>query len=99
MLEQIGGECAGAVTFIPSGESLSTRKDQYRPLTNKELADILEKLPRRPLLVAKIMSAYHWQALRTNWRFTLPGNKSPYRSKGLQAHTSSNLRLVILKAL
>ena len=50
MLEQIGGECAGAVTFIPEGENLSERDDQYRSLTNQELASLLRTLPRRPLL-------------------------------------------------
>lgn len=53
MLEEIGGECAGAVTFIPSGESLPQTGDQYQPLTDKELADILRKLPRRPLLAGE----------------------------------------------
>ncbi len=50
MLEQIGGECAGAVTFIPAGQSLPERKDRYRHLAKHELAEILKMLPRRPLL-------------------------------------------------
>lgn len=50
MLEQIGGECAGAVTFMPSGKPLPEREDRYRDLSNKELADMLITLPRRPLL-------------------------------------------------
>jgi serine/threonine-protein kinase HipA len=53
MLEEIGGECAGAVTFIPSGESLPKPGGQYQPLTDHELADILRKLPRRPLLAGE----------------------------------------------
>ncbi len=53
MLEEIGGECAGAVTFLPSGESLPEPRGQYRPLTDRELADILRKLPRRPLLAGE----------------------------------------------
>jgi serine/threonine-protein kinase HipA len=53
MLEQIGGECAGAVTFIPSGENLPSKPSQYRPLTDRELADILTSLPRRPLLAGQ----------------------------------------------
>ena len=53
MLELIGGECAGAVTFIPAGESLPTQGDQYQPLTDHELADILRKLPHRPLLAGE----------------------------------------------
>ena len=50
MLEQIGGECAGAVTFLPEGTPLPKREDKYRAVSESELADILRKLPRRPLL-------------------------------------------------
>jgi serine/threonine-protein kinase HipA len=53
MLEQIGGECAGAVTFIPAGESLPERKYSYRPLTGEKLAEILRLLPRRPLMAGE----------------------------------------------
>jgi serine/threonine-protein kinase HipA len=54
MLERIGGECAGAVTFIPAGESLPALDDRYRALTSHELAGILRELPRRPLLAGEI---------------------------------------------
>jgi serine/threonine-protein kinase HipA len=50
MLEKIGGECAGAVTFMPAGTELPQRENRYRALTDKELAEILKALPRRPLL-------------------------------------------------
>jgi serine/threonine-protein kinase HipA len=53
MLEQIGGECAGAVTFIPAGESLPERKYRFRPLTGEKLAEILRLLPRRPLMAGE----------------------------------------------
>lgn len=53
MLEQIGGECAGAVTFIPAGESLPERNYSYRALTNDKLAEILRLLPRRPLMAGE----------------------------------------------
>jgi serine/threonine-protein kinase HipA len=53
MLEQIGGECAGAVTFIPAGETLRERDQKYRHLTNHELADVLKQLPRRPLMAGE----------------------------------------------
>ena len=39
MLEQIGGECAGAVTFIPAGESLPERNYSYRPLSSGKMAE------------------------------------------------------------
>src|SRR4051794_9468094 len=50
MLERIGGECAGAVTFIPSGDALPEENYDYRKLTDTELAGILRELPKRPLL-------------------------------------------------
>jgi serine/threonine-protein kinase HipA len=50
MLEKIGGECAGAVTFLPAGDTLPEHDDHYRVLSNAELAEILRRLPRRPLL-------------------------------------------------
>lgn len=53
MLERIGGECAGAVTFIPEGTNLPELENAYRPLNPPELADIIEKLPRRPLLAGE----------------------------------------------
>src|ERR1035437_4538237 len=36
MLERIGGECAGAVTFLPAGETLPERNYGYRPLSLPE---------------------------------------------------------------
>jgi serine/threonine-protein kinase HipA len=53
MLERIGGECAGAVTFLPAGESLPAQDDHYRALSSPELAGILRELPRRPLLAGE----------------------------------------------
>jgi serine/threonine-protein kinase HipA len=53
MLERIGGECAGAVTFIPAGEPLPDRNYHYRLLSPQELAGILKELPRRPLLAGE----------------------------------------------
>ena len=53
MLERIGGECAGAVTFLPAGEPLPARDDHYRALSSPELAGILRELPRRPLLAGE----------------------------------------------
>ena len=53
MLERIGGECAGAVTFIPSGEALPARNYGYRTLSSRELAALLRELPKRPLLAGE----------------------------------------------
>lgn len=52
LLDAIGGECAGAVTFTHVGErpiGQPTYVD-YRSLDDHELAAILDKLPERPLL-------------------------------------------------
>jgi serine/threonine-protein kinase HipA len=53
MLECIGGECAGAVTFVPEGQALPDRHYGYRRLGPKELAAILKELPKRPLLAGE----------------------------------------------
>jgi serine/threonine-protein kinase HipA len=53
MLERIGGECAGAVTFVPAGERLPGRNYSYRTLTDAELVAILKELPKRPLLAGE----------------------------------------------
>src|SRR5258708_25680222 len=50
MLERIGGECAGAVTFIAQGQALPEQNYSYRKLSEQELAAILKELPKRPLL-------------------------------------------------
>src|SRR5580698_9635821 len=53
MLERIGGECAGAVTFLPEGKDLPKHDYDYRKLDPKELAGILRELPKRPLLAGE----------------------------------------------
>jgi serine/threonine-protein kinase HipA len=53
MLEQIGGECARAVTFVPAGQPLLERDYHYRLLSSPELGAILRELPRRPLLAGE----------------------------------------------
>lgn len=53
MLERIGGECAGAVTFMPAGQALPERNYSYRKLSLQELAAILKELPKRPLLAGE----------------------------------------------
>src|ERR1700733_6272233 len=53
MLERIGGECAGAVTFVPTGEPLPESDYRYRKLSTEELAAVLRELPKRPLLAGE----------------------------------------------
>src|SRR5215467_12957752 len=50
LLEQIGGECAGAVTFIAAGHPRPEPSYSYRTLVPNELASMLRELPKRPLL-------------------------------------------------
>lgn len=53
LLERIGGECAGALTFVPQGNTPPTPDGNYRELTDEGLADILRTLPKRPLLAGE----------------------------------------------
>ena len=53
MLEQIGGECAGAITFLPEDDEITDDDDRYRELADNELAKILRELPRRPLMAGQ----------------------------------------------
>src|SRR5215469_1075597 len=53
LLELIGGECAGAVTFLSSGHPLPERSYSYRKLSSNELAAMLKELPKRPLLAGE----------------------------------------------
>lgn len=53
MLEKIGGECAGAITFISTDEDNSQRDQKYRTVNETELAELLHKLPQRPLLAGE----------------------------------------------
>lgn len=53
MLEQIGGECAGAVSFISFGTQLPETNFQHRQLTDADLAKILRDLPIHPLMAGE----------------------------------------------
>jgi serine/threonine-protein kinase HipA len=53
MLARIGGECAGALTFLPAGSAPPAANHDYRALTDAELADIVRTLPKRPLLAGE----------------------------------------------
>lgn len=49
LLEEIGGECAGAVMLLPEGERPS-KDGQYQPVDDKELKAIIDDLPKRPMM-------------------------------------------------
>jgi len=55
LLDALGGECAGAVTFTHPGEKpIEHATDlDYRMLDDHELATIIDKLPERPLLAGE----------------------------------------------
>src|SRR5579862_1663857 len=55
MLREIGGECAGAVSFVPAGEPLPQGKEvhHYRMLGESDLENLLRQLPKRPLLAGE----------------------------------------------
>ena len=53
MLERIGGECIGAVTFLSEHETLSELPARYRRAKRDEFAEIVRSLPRRPLLAGE----------------------------------------------
>ena len=55
LLDRIGGECAGAVTFLDPGQALPVPilKEDVQWLSNEEVVNILEELPLRPMLAGK----------------------------------------------
>jgi len=52
LLEAIGGECAGAVTVLPSGTELPATGN-YQALTDEALIDLVGSLPKRPFLAGE----------------------------------------------
>ena len=52
LLDRIGGECAGAVTFLEPGQALPQAMgiNDVEWLSDEKLIAILDKLPRRPML-------------------------------------------------
>lgn len=53
ILKEIGGECAGAITFVNAGEKLSEYTGAYKLLSTTELEKILIELPKRPLMAGE----------------------------------------------
>lgn len=55
LLDHIGGECAGAVTFLEPGQPLRLPAEgvDVQWLSDEEVIDILDELPRRPMLAGK----------------------------------------------
>lgn len=55
LLDRIGGECAGAVTFLEPGQALPTAAggNDVHWLNDDEVVAILDELPHRPMLAGK----------------------------------------------
>ena len=85
MLEKIGGECAGDLTFLPKGMLPLEINFKYQPLDESDLVDILRRLPTRPLLAGQskvrisLAGAQEKIALRVdqNGHYSLPLNGAP----------------------
>jgi serine/threonine-protein kinase HipA len=53
MLQAIGGECAGAISFKSEAEQADYPETRYLAISEAELISLLEQLPQRPLLAGK----------------------------------------------
>lgn len=53
LLERLGGECAGAVSLFPEGGAPELEGNAHHELSDAELGQIVEALPRRPLLAGR----------------------------------------------
>jgi serine/threonine-protein kinase HipA len=55
LLDRLGGECAGAVTFAPLGQAVPLRAeaDDVQWLADDEVVALLDELPRRPMLAGQ----------------------------------------------
>lgn len=55
LLDHIGGECAGAVSFLAPNQTLhsQTGNNDVQWLSDEEVVAILDELPRRPMLAGK----------------------------------------------
>ncbi|MEY5002878.1 MAG: putative HipA protein [Pseudomonadota bacterium] len=55
LLDHIGGECAGAVTLLEPGQSqpIAEQDNEVQWLSDKEIIDILDELPERPMLAGR----------------------------------------------
>ena len=52
LLDEIGGDCAGAVMLLPEGKQPS-EDGRYQPLDDEELKAIIDDLPKRPMMAGE----------------------------------------------
>ena len=90
LLDHIGGECAGAVTFLDPGQALPipTRNDDVQWLSDDEVVAILMNCHAAPCWRAKTACDFLWLALKTNYRWCLMVPALDYPSKAHPAPTS-----------
>lgn len=85
LLEVIGGECAGALSLYPAGETpLSSDDNGVELLSPARLEEILGKLRERPLL-----------GVRKGFAFPLPVRRTSSRS-ALKAKISGSPKVAVL---
>lgn len=84
LLENIGAECAGAVSILPRGELPGVARSDYREVDSEELESLIATLPKRPLLIGEegirlsLAGAQGKIAVAIrNGRISLPINGSP----------------------
>ena len=90
LLEALGGECAGLISILTEGDSLSTEtsyslnSENYELLDDKKLSDFIEKMNTRPLIKAddklrlSLAGAQEKLALaKINGEWYLPLNGAP----------------------
>lgn len=54
LLDAIGGECAGAITFVPANQSAThSEPESIEWLDDQQLIALLDELPRRPMLAGR----------------------------------------------
>jgi serine/threonine-protein kinase HipA len=54
LLNAIGGECAGAITFVPALQSMAIAEQSgVEWLNESQLMALLDELPRRPMLAGR----------------------------------------------
>lgn len=91
MLALIGGECAGAVAFMPTGIILPQDEHSYRSLTSHELAETIMQLPRRPLLAGEEGIRLSLAGLKPSLRFLLTRTPYLFRLAARRVRISSSL--------
>jgi serine/threonine-protein kinase HipA len=84
ILENIGAECAGAVSIMPVGETPLQAGSRYREVSPADLEGLIATLPKRPLLVGEegirlSLAGAQGKIAVAIWdgRFSLPLDGSP----------------------